>query len=92
MLDIKIILRKAWKICLLKILKQYTNRGLEKSLEVLMELHERKCYPPFPFLWNEKLPQEVKLQFVKRIKNLDKVEGLSEVEIIRSLDVGGKSL
>lgn len=64
---------------------------IKRCLEVLLKLHEMKCYPPpLPIPWNEKLPSEVKSQLVKLIKCESKDGEPSDTEIIRSLDIGKK--
>lgn len=62
------------------------QKEIKESFKVLMELHKRKSYPEGVFLWDEKLPKEVKVGVVK--KRLKNYRGLSEIEIIKSLDIG----
>jgi len=64
-----------------------TLADIEKSLETLTFLNQRKFYiTPLPFSWDEKLPQQVKMQLVKIRGGIP--QGISEDQIIKSLDVG----
>lgn len=64
-----------------------TLADIERSFKLLNFLHQRKFYiSPLPIPWNEKLPQQVKMQLIKVRGDLP--EGVSEIEMIKSLDVG----
>lgn len=64
-----------------------TLADMQKSFETLTFLNQKKFYiTPLPFSWNEKFPQQVKMQLI-RIKG-DIPRGVSEDQIIKSLDVG----
>ena len=64
-----------------------TLADIEKSFKLLNFLHQRKFYiSPLPFPWDENLPQQVKTQLIKAVGNPP--EGISDIETIKSLDVG----
>ncbi|MGB9693356.1 MAG: hypothetical protein ACPLYF_00765, partial [Fervidobacterium sp.] len=64
-----------------------TLADIEKSFRLLNFLHQGKFYiSPLPFPWDENRPQQVKTQLIKARGNPP--EGISDIETIKSLDVG----
>jgi hypothetical protein len=59
---------------------------IDKNLGILMELHRRNSYFNSFFPWDENWPEEIKLRFVTHF--IEDRNGLSEIEIMKSLDMG----
>lgn len=79
-----------WRLYKQETFTEYSigNEELDTSIQIIMKLHSKKTYPNGPFIWDQKLSQQIKSDMIKDCLSYNNYPPQFKQSLINALDVG----